>query len=111
MAEGHNKIIRAALLVIGGIFVWLIVYHWIARPVEKGREQTIHAREHHSGGVFPPEEGPYGIPEIDPLNDPLAPIARKTESLNTPRKTRPVQGESDPEATYELPLEVTILPQ
>jgi len=57
------------------------------------------------------DDGPQGIPQIDPLNDPLAPIVPLPDKTKPARQKATPADESEQQRSYEFPTDKTILPQ
>ena len=100
------------LIIVGGIFVslWAVNY-WFLQRMEANKEQTVEEKDIRSSSIFLQEKSRSGIPDIDPKDDSLAPVAWRFGSLNALPGTQPTNEGSDSQIFYESPLNGVILPQ
>ncbi len=113
----NDKTYGVSLIIVVSIFVLLFVANrLILRQMDDLKEpttkRTVQVKENHPVFRALPKDSRHGIPEIDPVNDPLAPVTQTTDPFKAWQKKHPPQEDSSgPEKIFEFPQTNTMLLQ
>ena len=103
----HPKSYAVPLMIVVGVVALLFaVNRLISRQMNDLAEQTkaVQAKENSAVPVAGMRDSRHGIPEIDPLNDPLAPVTHTTNPFkDLKQKNPPKEESSSSEKVFEFP--------
>ena len=112
----NNKSYAVSLTIVVGVVVLLFaVNRLISRQMKDLNEhpqETVQAKENSAVPVAGLRDSRHGIPEIDPLNDPLSPVTHTTNPFKDLKQKSPPQEESsNSEKIFEFPQSTPTLLQ
>ena len=111
----NDKSYVVSVTIVVSVFVLLfVVNRLILRQMDELQEPTVtlQAKQNPSTVIAHPKDARHGIPDIDPLNDPLAPVTHTTNPFKALQKKNPPQESiAGPEKIFEFPQTNTMLLQ
>ena len=100
-----EKSLKGLFMVVLVFILFFGVNHWLIERINRATQETIQEQPASKRTVASTERVRFGIPIIDPENDPLAPV-NKRKVADTP----PVNP-SEPKKVYEFSQDSDVLLQ